>query len=190
MAQVQGVVQKIGDRQWNGKTFYSFALSGQDGWYGLGLKRPPSIGTSVKFSEKTNSKGFKEVDGSIEIVSDAAAAPAASVAGTVSAGAKTGGGGQAAYWDRKEARDIANDAARELGASRNTALTIIDLAIKNEVIKLPAAAKREEFLWNVLDRYTAKLMGRTGEAENTHNSAPDKQPPEPITTDPEADNWS
>lgn len=163
--QVQGVVQRIIPKPHNGKTFYSFALSGQDGWYGTGMKRPPSEGTSIKFNEKTNARGYKEVDGPIEVVSDAETGPAQSVAGTATAGAKLGGGGQQAYWDRKEARDITNDANRELGASRNTALSIIDLALKNEVIKLPAAAKREEFLWTLLDKYTDKLMGKETQTE-------------------------
>jgi hypothetical protein len=157
---VSGVIQRHSEKQWQNKTFYSFALSGQEGWYNTGMKRPPAVGTSVEFNIKTNARGFNEVDGSIEIVSDAPAAPVRSVGAVATASAKSGGGGNQAYWDRKEARDITNDAARELGASRNTAISIIDLAIKNEVIKLPAAAKREEFMWTLLDKYTNKLMGR------------------------------
>lgn len=157
---IQGVIQRVNDKQWNGKTFYSLALSGQDGWYNTGVKRPPAIGTSIRFNEKTNAKGYKEVDGSIEILGDGETAPAGSVAAVAQSAAKAGGLTQAGYWDRKEARDLTNDSARELGASRNTAIAIIDLAIKNEVIKLPAAAKREEFLWTLLDKYTNKLMGK------------------------------
>jgi hypothetical protein len=157
---VSGVVGRIGDRKFNGKTFYSFALNGQDGWYGTGVKRPPDVGTSVKFNEKTNSKGYLEVDGSIEILTDGQ--PQRADLSTVIKAASAGAGGGAAYWDRKEARDVANDSARELGASRNTAISIIDLAIKYEVITLPAKAKREEFLWTLLDRYTNKLMGKEG----------------------------
>lgn len=186
---VSGVIQRVNDKQWNGKTFYSFALSGQDGWYNTGMKRPPAIGTSVRFNDKTNNKGYKEVDGSIEIVQDQTAGAAPTV-GTVAA--KAAGGGNAnsgAYWDRKEARDITNDAARELGASRNTAIAFIDLALKNEVIKLPAQAKREEFLWTLLDKYTNKLMGKEEAISETH--------PERLvasstasTTDPQSDDWS
>jgi hypothetical protein len=170
MGQVSGVVQRHSEKPWNGKTFYSLALSGQDGWYNTGMKRPPAVGTSVKFNTKQNARGFNEVDGSIEIVADAEAAPAASVAGVATASAKAGGGSQSAYWDRKEARDITNDANRELGASRNTAIAFIDLAIKNEVIKLPAAAKREEFLWTLLDKYTNKLMGKDDGSGNISGS--------------------
>lgn len=178
--QVQGVVQRHSDKQWNGKTFWSFALSGQEGWYNTGMKKPPAVGTSVRFNDKTNSKGFKEVDGSIEIITEQATGPTPSVSGVITASTKAvpsyGAGGSAAYWDRKEARDIANDSARELGASRNTAIAIIDLALNHEAIKLPAVAKREEFLWTLLDRYTNKLMGKTEEngdksATNSNNAS-------------------
>lgn len=186
---VSGVIQKINDRQFGNKTFYSLALSGQDGWYGTGPKRPPAIGTSVKFNEKTNNKGYKEVDGSIEIISDGQSGSTGSVASTATKIASTGGTGQSAYWDRKEARDITNDSARELGASRNTAIAFIDLAIKNEVIKLPAAAKREEFLWTLLNKYTDRLMGKTSDRASPEDITSESTNT-PVSNDPETDNWS
>lgn len=183
---VQGVIQRVNDKQWNGKTFFSIALSGQDGWYNTGVKRPPAVGTSVKFNEKTNAKGYKEVDGSIEILADGVPGPAQSAA--VAAGATNTGlgeGNKKGYYDRKDARDLTNDAARELGASRNTAIALIDLAIKNEVIKLPAAAKREEFLWTLLSRYTDRLMGKDSPTEVKEET--DRKTVESETADPD---WS
>lgn len=163
---MQGVIGRVFEKQWNGKTFWSFALNGQDGLVGLGMKRPPAVGTSVKFNEKKNAKGYLEVDGSIEVVKDGEATPAQNI-GTIAKVASAGAGGGAAYWDRKEARDLANDSARELGASRNTAIAIIDMMVKAEAIKLPApVAKREEFLWGVLNKYTDKLMGKDGETHS------------------------
>lgn len=165
---IQGVIGRVFEKQFGNKRFYSFSVNGTDGFFGTGVKRPPNPGTSVKFNEKTNAKGYLEVDGSIEMLSDSAAAPTPSI-GTLSKAASAGAGGGAAYWDRKEARDFVNDAARELGASRNTAISIIDLALKYEVIKLPAAAKREEFLWALLDRYVNKLMGKEGDGNREEN---------------------
>lgn len=185
---VQGVISKVFDKPFGNKTFYSFGLKGVDGFFGTGVKRPPKEGTYVKFNEKKNSRGYLEVDGSIEILpSEGETGPVAGVAGAVSASAKTGGTSQSAYWDRKEARDIANDSARELGASRNTAIALIDLALKNEVFKLPAAAKREDFLWTVLDKYTDRLMGK-----NDAKLLEGLEKPEDLsmTADPESDNWS
>jgi hypothetical protein len=161
MAQVSGVVQKIAPKQFNGKTFYSFALSGQEGWFGTGVKKPPTEGTSVRFVERTNARGYKEVDGSIEILADGQAATTVTVAAVATQAAKAGGGSQSAYWDRKEARDISNDSARELGATRNTVLQMMDLMFKQEVIVLPAAkAKKEEAFFAIFEMYTKKLLGR------------------------------
>lgn len=193
---VQGVVQKIATKPFGNKTFYSFAVSGVDGWFGTGVKRPPKEGTSIKFNEKTNARGYLEVDGTIEVLADGVSGPAQSAydaarTGAVSNGATNKASGDIskdAYWRGKESRDLVNDAARELGASRNTALTIIDLAIRNEVVKLPAAAKREEFLWTLLDRYTAKLMGKDEVVPKENTKA--KEEDVANTTDPESDNWS
>jgi len=178
----EGVVQRHNEKHWNGKTFYSFALSGQDGWYNSGVKRPPAVGTSVRFTEKKNSKGYLEVDGSIEVLNDGETKSTSSLGSVIRAAAATGGG-QSAYWDRKEARDITNDAARELGASRNTALSIIDLALKYEVVKLPAAAKREEFLWNLLDKYTKRLMSGDDEQETVQERKEPETTNEAVNTD-------
>jgi hypothetical protein len=183
---MQGVVQRISGKQINGTTLYSFTLSGQDGWIGTGSKKPPKEGTSIKFDVKINKRGYTEVDGGIEIITDGEPGPAPSTSemgkasGAVTRANGSGGGSQGAYWDRKEARDIHNDAMRELGATRNTALTIIDLGLKYEVFKLPAAAKREEFLWNLIDKYTSKLMGKGAESDNgdspVENSSKQEEP--------------
>lgn len=186
----QGIVQKILEKPFNGKTFYSLALKGVDGFFGTGMKRPPREGTYIRFHDKTNSRGYKEVDGLIEIVPEQEAAPAESVVSGTGTSTKTsnqsGDGGKSAYWAGKEARDITNDANRELGASRNTAIALIDLALKNEVFKLPAAAKREEFLWNLLDKYTKKLMGK----EEEEATKPEKEPEAAGPDVGDGDNWN
>lgn len=156
-----GVIGRVSEKQFNGKTFYSFTLKGQEGWYNTGVKKPYAEGTSVKFDAAPNAKGYLTVSGNIEVLKDGEVSATGSVAQTVSKSTSSGSGAGGAYWDRKEARDLVNDAARELGASRNTALSIIDIALRNEVYKLPAAAKREEFFFTLLDRVTDKLMGKT-----------------------------
>lgn len=154
-----GVVGRVSEKPWNGKTFYSFTLNGQDGWYNTGMKKPPTTGTSVSFTANPNAKGYLEVDyHSIKKLEDGAAGPAQGVA-TVSRSSGNGIG-KDDYWSRKEERDLKNDAARELGATRNTAIEVIKLMIDKEVIKLPAQAKREGFFWELLETYTDKLMGK------------------------------
>jgi len=187
---VQGVIGRIRDTQAGSKTFYSFVLNGQDGWYGSGIKRPPSVGTSVRFNSKKNSKGYLEVDGGIEVITDGAAESAPSVNKFSRAGGVPNQNGTSmAYWDRKEARDVHNDELREIGASRNTALNIIDLMIKHEAIKLPTAAKREEFIWELLDKYTDKLRGKT-KSEGSEDAAGQEALSSAQSDDPEADGWN
>lgn len=185
---VSGVIQRVNNKAWKDKTFYSFTLSGQEGWFNTGVKRPPAQGTSVKFNFKTNDKGYNDVDGSIEVLSDGVSAPTGTVAAVLKSNG-SGGAGGSAYWDRKEARDVANDTARELGASRNTAISLIDLALKYEVLPLPAGkAKREEFLFGVLDKYTRKLMGKEEVKDEVKEKVPEAEPA--LTYDPQSDNWN
>jgi hypothetical protein len=170
MSEFKGIVQQHLIRPWNNKTFYSFTLSGVDGIFGMGTKRPPAEGASIAFKATANAKGFLDVAANtIQFLADGEPATAA-IPTKESPG--TGNGQeapqkapkalqQAGYWEERAKRDLVNDAARELGASRNTALTFIELALKHEAVPLPkTAAKREEYLWGLLDKYTQKLMGR------------------------------
>lgn len=168
--QFSGVVGKHFPKAFGNKTFYSFTLRGQDGFFNTGIKRPPAEGVSVAFEADTNAKGYMEVNGkTLQIQSDNAASPAP----TVSQYKRQVGGVQKdEYWQHKEDRDVRNDALRELGASRNTAISIVDLMVKHEAIKLPAVAKREEFIWEVINRYTDKLMAKESE---TQDAEPAKQ---------------
>ena len=170
MSVVTGVVSRISDKSFGNKTFFSFALKGADGWFGSGVKRPPKEGTLVRFESRVNAKGYKEVDGVIEILEDGAIGPSPGVRDVSTSGSKGGSGGvgaAGAYWDRKEGRDVHNDQLRELGASRNTAISLIDLMLKNEAVKLPAVAKREEFIRTLLNRYTDILMGKDSDSKET-----------------------
>lgn len=186
MSEYSGVVQRILTRNWGNKTFWSFTLSGVDGIFGTGIKKPPMEGASVVFQANQNPKGYLEVDTkSIQYKTDGAPSTAeraleASQASITAAKHSNGSppltaprASQSGYWEDRAKRDLVNDAARELGASRNTALNFIDIALKHEVFKLPAQAKREEFLWALLDHYTAKLMGKsigTNQAEISQES--------------------
>lgn len=163
MQEYSGVVQKVIDRNGpGGKVFYSFTLSGQDGFFGTGTKKPPAVGTSISFSAGENAAGYLQADTkTIQYKSDGAVGPA-SVVRTASQ-AKAGGKSveEKGYWEKREAREVRNDNLRELGASRNTAIALIDLMIKNEAVPLPkTVAKREEFLFTLLDTYVGKLMGK------------------------------
>ena len=150
-----GVVQKHLTKPWGSKVFYSFTLQGRDGIFGTGLSKPPAVGASITFEARTNPKGFLEAD-TKTIQYRADGEPTTAVVPK-----SNGGLTKDQYWTNKEARDIKNDAARELGATRNTAIAIIDLMLKHEAIPLPKKlADRQDYLFEVLDKYTNKLMGK------------------------------
>lgn len=169
MAEVSGVIGRVKDKPFGNKTFWSFTLRNQDGWYNTGVKRPPPEGTAIKFEFSVNGKGYNEVNyHSIQELKDAPAESSPGVERVVSQVSRYSGNGTGlnkdTYFLRKEERDVANDEKRELGASRNTAISIIDLMLKHEVIKLPAQAKREEFIWELIGKYTDQLMGTNRES--------------------------
>lgn len=187
---VEGVISRVNANPWKDKIFYSFALSGQEGWYNLGMKRPPKEGTSVRFNFITNTKGFKDVEGPIEIRTDGSVGETPSVNQVVStSSSKSKSPEEQGFWQRKEGREVRNDELREIGATRNTAIAIIDLMIKHEAVKLPAGtAKREGFLWDLLNRYVDKLRGK--ESIEKDASKENEKSPEPTSNDPEADGWN
>lgn len=161
MSEFNGVVQRLNARAWGDKIFHSFTLAGVDGWFSTGIAKPPQEGSSISFEAKEDAKGYLQViTKSIQYRQDGTPSPAKL---RVAASSQVGNGSpkplqQTGYWEDRAKRDLVNDAARELGASRNTALNFIDIALKHEVFKLPAQNKREEFLWELLNHYTAKLM--------------------------------
>jgi hypothetical protein len=193
--QYSGVVGKHFAKQWQNKTFWSFTLKGQDGFFNMGMKKPPAEGSSVEFEATLNNKGYNEVEAkSIKFRQDGEPSTA-SIRGSASSRGGSGGGGLSKdeYWQRKEDRDLVNDSLRELGASRNTAIALIDLMFKHEAIKLPAQAKREEFVWELLNRYTEKLMNKPKTEDKVPDSegsaeAADTASPGPSANDD--DNWN
>lgn len=151
-----GVVQRHLTKQWGTKTFYSLTLSGVDGIFNLGVTHPPEVGTSVSFDAKTNARGYLEINPkTLQVRTDGVAETASVVKASGKSVAEKG------YWERKEERDLRNDQQREVGASRNTAIALIDLMLRHEAVPLPKTqAKKEEFLLNLVDHYVAKLMGK------------------------------
>jgi hypothetical protein len=160
--QVEGVVKRVFTKNWQDKTFYSLALTNQEGLFGFGPTNPNAHpGDKVTFVSKTNAKGYLEAEkGTLKVTKGVEEVRSNDSVGAVGASAVPSSYvSKDTYWANKEARDVINDSKRELGASRNTAIAFIDLLVKHEAIKLPAGAKREGFLVALLEDYTATFMG-------------------------------
>jgi len=139
-------------------TFWSVALAGQDGFHGFGPKKPKiKKGDKVTFMSEENDRGFLQADvDTLEVTPGKEEVRSNSSSGAVANDSKAKGG----YWDEKAARDVVNDEKREIGASRNTAIEWIKFLLANEALpKMPAAAKREEYLNSLLDDYMNKFRG-------------------------------
>ena len=159
---VRGVVGRTFSKDFgSGKLYHSFVLKGQDGFFGTGYRKAVEEGKSYEFEVSIDAKGRKNVDLSTlrpwENGEAIQAAPARAFK-TYSGGAKADAG-KDEYWKNKELRDVNNDRMRELGATRNTALTLVSLMLANGAVKLPAKeANREEVIYQLFEHYTDVLM--------------------------------
>ena len=184
---VRGVVSATSEKPFGDKVLHSFQLQGDRNYYGTGERRAPvEVGKAYEFEVKTSPSGRLSVDLSTLRPWDAGETQQAVPAQNYRSFGKTpfkGGKSEEekAFWANREAREVKNDRLRELGATRNTALTLIGLMLQNGAVKLPAKeSAREQTIYDMLNHYTDLLMkGPVAEAPTE----------EPKPTDPESDNW-
>lgn len=165
---VRGVVRGISEKPFGDKVLYSFTLQNDRNYYGTGERKAPvEIGKAYEFETRVSPTGRISVDlGTLrpwEGGPAMQAAPAATVARKSFSGGFKGDPEKDAYWKNKEARDVHNDKMRELGATRNTALTLVSLMLANGAVKLPAKENaREAAIYSLFEHYTdALLKGKT-----------------------------
>jgi len=180
---IKGIVYKIFSRPAGRGTAYSIKLDGNDTYYSAGFKDPGlGAGDSVQFEAAQNEKGYWQAD----IKSLRKVDPEPQVANKSVAGVA----GKDDYWSRKEQRDLANDNARNVGASTNTAIAFVELLLKSDAIKIPTKMQdREEVIAGLVDYYAKKFRGETPVEHvlPSTGSAPAKQ--DEVDTD-QAANWS
>lgn len=161
---VRGVVSATSSMPFGNKVLHSFRLQGDNNYYNTGERVPPvEVGKSYEFETSLNAKGKHIVDlGSIrpwEGGEAIQAAPAKSF-GAFNKTFKSGKSEEEkAFWANREARETRNDRLRELGATRNTALSLISLLLANGAVKLPAKeSAKETAIYEMLEHYTDLLM--------------------------------
>lgn len=179
---IRGTIRKTNSRQWNGKTFHSINVD--DVWYSVGLKKPPADGTLVEFEAEQNAKGYWDVTrAGLRVVQ--ADAPTQNVA-SVAVAASGKGMSKDDYWTRKEERDIEKDKRIERQSCRNSALALIEILVKTESLKLPAAAKRVQFLEELVDHYTELFLAQNYNKKTDEKKNDDEQ--NEVSEEPNDDN--
>lgn len=175
MSSVKGVVQKTFAKPFGDKTLHSFTLQGNQTFYGTGERRLVEEGKAYEFMTRTAPSGRISVENGTLRPWDA---PAGAIqappvqnfsGGTPYKRAFQKDEGKDSYWKGKEDRDVRNDSLRELGATRNTAISLMTLMLANGAVKLPAKeSAKEQALYELFEHYTELLMkGREVDAEET-----------------------
>jgi len=158
---IKGVVSKVSSNHYNNKELWSFRLRGDNNYYNTGEIKPHVLeGQSIEFETKLSPSGKHTAlldtvrewkpDSDVPLTNTP-------VRGFVKSFKKDPD--KDLYWANKEARDIKNDKLRELGATRNTAISFVEMLIKVDGLKLPAAQnKKEEVLFEAVNHYTEKFL--------------------------------
>jgi hypothetical protein len=173
MSRVEGVVWKVYDREFRGQTTYTIKIDGNPLYYRAGTKRWAGIaepGNRVAFDAEPNPDGTSgKITGDVTLAS-----PPPAVASAPSAGGG-GGGGNAGLQMRYQ-------------GALERAILFVDLAVKNEAIKLPAAAaKRLGVLEAAVDRYTAQFYEDTNILGAVIREAEGGETPEPTSAPDDED---
>lgn len=159
---IKGTVQKIHK---NGKA-YNIVID--DEFYGYGFNRPDfEEGTLVKFEVSMNGK-WKNVDKDTLKVLGKGELKSPKVSATrVSSGTSQ----KDTYWADKEKRDIRNDLLREVGATRNTAISFVDLLLKTGALDLPKAKpKQADALLQAVEHYAEWFRSNATDTKTSEGS--------------------
>lgn len=147
MSQMQGKVQFLNAKEWNGKTLYSFKLADQQPLFMCGTDKPElNQGDYITFEAKENARGQLQVN--VKTIR-------AKTAEVVTPD-KPWNNWQRPQGDDKRQRTI------EYQAARNSAIAAADVILSHQALKLPAkeAAKYEVVMALIAD-LTKKFFEET-----------------------------
>lgn len=179
-----GVISKVYNRPTQWGPMFSFQINGSKDYFGTGKTPPPPAGTSVSFDVDVNPKGFNDAK-NIQIMEDKPVQSGVSVVNSV----HTPQVSRDEYWTRKEENDLERQRVIELQSCRNSAIELVRLLItpsgNGEVgLKLPAQAKREEFLVSLVNKYTMDFVAAN------HNENNNDEPIDPSVDESASGEWN
>lgn len=146
-----------------------FSLKIGDVWYGGGKTRPDAVeGDTVEVTYTTKDKNGTTYYNASEVRVVNRAATVARSAKEAAATAPHAVAEKDSYWKNKEERDLVNDMKRELGASRNTAVEIVNFAIEKGYLpsldKAKVADKFDLYI-SIIEGTAARLMDGGGRSK-------------------------
>lgn len=173
MSEIIGVVTKVSEKVLPSGTYFSFVLDGDNQWYRTGRDKPKFMaGHKVKFQSKTDQYGTHCDLKTLEF-KEGEAAPASSTAGAKAGAPKSDYQQRQAYWEDKEVRDIENQKRISYQAATNTAIALVNAALSNEAIVLPASkakGKRFEVLQEIISNEADRIYAIYAAAPDRHDS--------------------
>lgn len=207
---IRGTITRVGSPRQvmvKGKPILYQSFKVNDVWYSNGTKVPPPEGTLVEFAAEQNDKGYWNVTkAGIRVIE--AEEPTRSVASVAVQTAATSHMSKEDYWRRKEERELAKekyyedkDRRIELQSCRNSAIELVKILVTpaangETLIKLPAQAKREAFVTELVETYTQMFVAQNNSGNKNYNEntveeeeAEERINPVPTDIDSEDDDW-
>jgi len=153
----------------NGKTRYSFKVKNDDNWYSCGLDNPNiKKGDKIEFAYEASGSWNNVTPGSVKITQSGPEIVEAKkgFGGFARRGPAPGAAEKEKYWEDKALRDVDTQKRIQLQASRNSAIEVADLMLRNGAIKLPdAVAKRHDVIAALIFEWVDKFEKQVNERD-------------------------
>lgn len=148
----KGYVTYAGSNLFGGKKLFSFRVGTEDKFFGTGMKDPGLEKNNYIEFEYTEYNGRFNVDPAhikhIAREESSQSGVSGQASGSVRQGAK--GGGSNEYWEARFQRDVDGDAYRkgndtriQYQSARNAAISVVDVLLRERVLKLADGAKAD-----------------------------------------------
>jgi|SRR6185437_15113373 len=143
MTKTKGYVTYLGGTTYKGQKLYSFRLKNQDLWFRCGTAEPAISKDDLIEFEYEEKDGFANVDlASIRSIDLSTSSDVPEVR-TAEYRVNSGGLSKDDYWKNKELRDLAkddyykaNDLRIQYQSARNAAITVVDVLLREKLLKL------------------------------------------------------
>jgi hypothetical protein len=187
---MKGTVSATKDTQYDGKTLYSFRLSGHDGYFNCGTYNPDvKKGELIEFDGTDKGGGKFQVNvPSVKVLKEAGTVVETPTRGNFRKTFQKDEG-KDAYWKAREARDLDVQKTIQLQSARNSAIALADVIIKHGAVSLEkvAQAKKQGVIEGLVEELITKFQQ---DSANLTAPTPIAEPVEAVQEDGPNDEWA